>query len=68
MQIVILTHDFSYYSRRPCGRWNLEQLHLFLRLAKRLGYVFRTIDTYAEDVVPKHKSFARSYDSNNEEK
>ncbi len=41
MQIVILTHDFMYYDRRPCGRWNLEQLRLFLKWAKRLGYEFR---------------------------
>ncbi len=49
--MVVLTHDFQYYSRRRCGRDNLEQLDLFLELAQELGYVFRTIDTYSTDDV-----------------
>jgi len=38
-----------------CVKKNLARLRAFLRHAKRLGYVFRTIDTYLSDIVEEDK-------------
>ncbi len=47
-KIVVLTHDFFYFGkdrRSPgCKKYNLVQLKLFIKWAKRLGYKFRWLD------------------------
>ena len=50
-KIVLLTHDFMHFTAEGnAGRMeNLKQLKEFLRLSKKIGYVFRTIDTYQDD-------------------
>ncbi len=46
----MVTHDATYaVERGECAAKDLAQLRLFLRWARRIGYEFRTIDTYVED-------------------
>ena len=48
-KIVLLSHDTAY---RPGGdRDEEKELISFLQLAKKSGYTFRTLDTFATDNV-----------------
>ena len=50
-KIVILTHEFMYYLHKA-GEFGVRDaawLEKFFVLAKKLGYEFRTIDTYVND-------------------
>ena len=48
-KIVLLCHDIAF--RTGGGRDEEKELISFLQLAKKSGYTFRTMDTYATDNV-----------------
>ena len=52
-KLVVLTHAKEHGpSYGQFWQENFDIFVEFLRLAKLIGYTFRTIDTYVEDVVP----------------
>ena len=52
-KIVIVTHTQIHDPNSLFGLENLEKLRKFLMIANAIGYEFRTVDTYSEDVVPE---------------
>ena len=53
-KIVVLTHAFMH-GPETSDSWqeNLEVFKEFLRLAKSVGYTFRTMNNYIDDIVPE---------------
>lgn len=49
-KVVILTHDHLFEDgNRGHGASNLPELRQFIRLMKYQGFVFKTLDQYAEE-------------------
>ncbi len=48
-KIVILDHTFMHDFDEEFGRENYEQLVTFFKLAKKVGFEFRQLDTYMTD-------------------